>query len=213
MLVRVKHTGGHAHICLQTHRTSLEGLTAAPREGAGGLGNRSRRESSQLHKNFCAFGTLKPVKHVTYSQSATIERKDKDRSELNCGPGLSPPLAPTCGLALCLWHRAEGCCSGVGRGHSGAQASCSFLGKDKGGVGSTALSLMVSDTRPWISTPSSPSPAPTPPPSGRAPSSACVPREAAGKRPWPGVSSALCCPSLPTMVTSAGKREAFQNTP
>ena len=41
----VKHTGEHAHICLQTHRAPLAGLAAAPREGAGWLGNRGRREA------------------------------------------------------------------------------------------------------------------------------------------------------------------------
>ena len=188
-------------------------LQLPPGRGLAGWGTEAGGRLS-LHKNSCAFGTLKPVKRVTYSKSATIDRKDTDRRELKRAVGwLSPALEPTCGLALCLRPGAEGCCSGVGRGHSGAQASCSFLGKDKGRVGSTAPSVMVSHARPWISKPSSPSPAPRPPPSGRAPSSACVPREAAGKQPWPGASSALCSPSLPTTGTSAGKREALQTTP
>lgn len=41
----VKHTGEHAHICLQTHGAPLAGFAAAPREGAGWLGNRGRREA------------------------------------------------------------------------------------------------------------------------------------------------------------------------
>lgn len=40
----VKHVGEHAHICLQTHKTSLEGLTVAPGWGTGCLGNMGRRE-------------------------------------------------------------------------------------------------------------------------------------------------------------------------
>lgn len=55
-----------------------------------------------LHKNSCAFGTLKPVERVTYSKSARIERKVKDRRELKRAVGRlslqpwSPPVVWPC---------------------------------------------------------------------------------------------------------------------
>lgn len=60
---------------------------SCPQRGGWVAGEQRQEGGFSLHKNSCAFGTLKPVERVTYSKPARIERKDKDRHELKRAVG------------------------------------------------------------------------------------------------------------------------------